>query len=282
MTPKLIIHGGFYGELLPTSEIKTAKQRSLQLILEKAYAYLLEHSALETVTFTVGLLENDPLFNAGTGSQIQNDGQIRASAGIMDGTSKKFGGVINLQGIKNPILVAHRLLDFEDRVLSGQGAFTFAHEHQFEEASLETQVRRKEYEEKLAASRTSTVGCVALDSEGRLAAATSTGGKGFEIPGRVSDSATIAGNYANNDCGISCTGVGEDIVSAGVAVKAVTRVSDGMDLDQALDRTFAELAEFDGFAGAIAIDAKGNIRYRESHPQVVYGWHDGEKTKTFE
>jgi len=119
------------------------------------------------------------------------------------------------------------------------------------------------------------VGCVALDREGRLAAATSTGGKGFEIPGRISDSATVAGNYANEFCGVSLTGVGEDIVSGAVAAKIVTRVTDGMTLAQAFEKTFEELKPFDGFAGAIAIDQNGHVFHQDSHPKMVYAAYDG-------
>src|SRR5690606_36471374 len=111
-------------------------------------------------------------------------------------------------------------------------------------------VRRKEYEKKLNDSiGLGTVGCVALDKDGNIAAATSTGGKGFEIPGRVSDSPTVAGNYANSFAGISCTGIGEDIVSGGLAVKIATRVTDGLSLKEAVDRSFGELLPFNGFAG---------------------------------
>jgi L-asparaginase len=121
-----------------------------------------------------------------------------------------------------------------------------------------------------------------LDKDGKIAAATSTGGKGFELPGRISDSATVAGNYANDFCGVSCTGVGEDIVSAAVAVKIVTRVSDGFKLVDAFEKTFGELKEFDGFAGAIAIDKFGNVHVQESHPKVVYGSFDGTVLTLFE
>src|SRR5690606_28748715 len=101
---------------------------------------------------------------------------------------------------------------------------------------------------------TGTVGCEALDKDRKIAVATSTGGKGFEIVGRISDSATVAGNFANEFCGVSCTGVGEDIVSGAVASKIVTRVTDGFPLKDAFTKTFEELKPFDGFAGAIAID----------------------------
>ncbi len=126
-----------------------------------------------------------------------------------------------------------------------------------------------------------TVGCVALDANGKLAAATSTGGKGFEIPGRISDSATVAGNYVNAFCGVSLTGVGEDIVSNATAAKIVTRVTDGFTLERAFEKTFAELKPYDGFAGAIAIDKDGNLFHQDSHPSMVFASFDGIKEEVF-
>jgi len=122
--------------------------------------------------------------------------------------------------------------------------------------------------------RLGTVGCVALDVFGNLAAATSTGGKGFEIPGRVSDSATTAGNYANAFAGISCTGVGEDIVSGAVASNTVTRVTDGMPLALAVEKTLSELKPFDGFAGVIGISSTGEIYHADTHPYMVWALCD--------
>src|SRR5690606_20058916 len=127
-----------------------------------------------------------------------------------------------------------------------------------------------------------TVGCVAIDKDGNLAAATSTGGKGFEIVGRISDSATVAGNYANTFCAVSCTGVGEDIVSNATAAKIVTRVTDGLSLKKAFDKTFAELKEINGFAGAIAIDRDGNIFHQDSEPTMVFASFDGSELEVFE
>jgi L-asparaginase len=254
----------------------------LEHILTRSFDYLKTHSAEETVIYAVEQLENDPLFNAGIGSQIQSDGKIRMSASIMNGESKRFSGVINVENIQNPIRLASELMIEDDRVLGGEGANLYANKLNIPFFSTETEERRKDYEEKVKATRTSTVGCVALDKDGKIAAATSTGGKGFELPGRISDSATVAGNYANDFCGVSCTGVGEDIVSAAVAVKIVTRVSDGFKLVDAFEKTFGELKEFDGFAGAIAIDKFGNFHVQESHPKVVYGSFDGTVLTLFE
>lgn len=279
---KLLIHGGFFSEFSQSNEIKKAKQDAMLRIAKDSYEYLKTHSALEAVTYAVEQLEDDPLFNAGIGSQIQSDGVIRMSASLMDGVSKKFSGVINIQSVKNPIRVAECLLQVEDRVLGGEGANGFAKQIGIESFSTEIPERRAEYEAKLAASGTGTVGCVALDMHGKLAAATSTGGKGFEIPGRISDSATVAGNYANDFCAVSCTGVGEDIVSGAIASKIVTRVTDGFSLQSSFEKTFKELAEFDGFAGAIGVDKDGNVFWQESHPKIVFAAYDGENFTVFQ
>ena len=274
---KIIIHGGFFSESQTNQEIKQAKQEALREIVELGYKYLLHHTALETVVYTVRLLEDCELFNAGTGSQIQSDGRIRLSASLMDGKTQRFSGVINIEDVKNPICIAEKLLDYEDRVLSGKGARDFATDNGIAYYNPETPQRRQEYEQKLRNSiRLGTVGSVALDLYGNLAAATSTGGKGFEIPGRVSDSATTAGNYANGDAAISCTGVGEDIVSGSVASKIVTRVTDGMPISMATDKTFDELKPFDGFAGIVGISADGHIYHADTHPYMVWALHDGD------
>ena len=278
---KIIIHGGFFSESSTNSETKIAKQTALLQIVKDAYEFLKSHSALETVVYAVSLLEDDELFNAGTGSQIQSDGKIRMSAAIMDGETQKMSGVINIEEVKNPIQVAQVLLNFDDRVLGGSGATNFARLCGFEQFSTEIPQRKLEYERKLKASGKGTVGCVAIDKNGKLAAATSTGGKGFEIPGRISDSATVAGNYANNFCGVSLTGVGEDIVSNATAAKIVTRVTDGFSLASAFEKTFDELKPYDGFAGAIAIDHLGNIFHQDSHPSMVFASYDGENEVVF-
>ncbi|AWH86687.1 asparaginase [Flavobacterium album] len=278
---KVIIHGGFFSESHTDAATKLAKQEAMKAIVKASYDYLKEHSALETVAYAVTLLEDDVLFNAGTGSQIQSDGKIRMSAAIMDGATQKMSGVINIEEVKNPVQVATKLMPYDDRVLGGEGATRFARDNGFEAFSTEIPQRRKEYEAKLGTKGLGTVGCVALDKDGKIAVATSTGGKGFEIPGRISDSATVAGNYANAFCGVSCTGVGEDIVSNATSAKIVTRVTDGMPISEAFAKTFEELKPYDGFAGAIAIDHNGNMFHQDSHPSMVFASYDGENVEVF-
>jgi len=278
---KLIIHGGFFSESSQSQETKLAKQNAMLRIVKDAYDYLKNHTALETVVYAVSLLEDDELFNAGIGSMIQSDGKIRMSASLMDGVTKKMSGVINIEEVKNPILVALRLQSEDDRILGGEGAIDFARKNGFEKFSTEIPQRRAEYEAKLKSMGHGTVGCVALDKNGNIAAATSTGGKGFELVGRVSDSATVAGNYANDFCGVSLTGVGEDIVSGAMAAKIVTRVTDGFSLQEAVNKTFEEIKPFEGFAGAICIDKYGNIAHQDSFPSMVFASFDGEKEDVF-
>ncbi len=279
---KLIIHGGFFSESNQHQDIKIAKQNALLKIAAEAFDFLKSHTSTETVVYATKLLEDCDLFNAGLGSQIQSDGKIRMSASLMDGKSKKFSGVINVQNIQNPIILSELLMLEDDRVLGAEGANHYAEKKGIPFFNPELPQRRAEYNAKLASQGLGTVGCVALDKDGNIAAATSTGGKGFELIGRISDSATTAGNFANNYCGVSCTGVGEDIVSVALATKIVTRITDGMSIDQAFDKSFAELKEIDGFAGAIAIDHKGNFYHQDSFPYMVWATADENSVSCFE
>jgi L-asparaginase len=273
---KLIIHGGFFSESDTNKETKKAKQDALAEIASTSWQFLQTHTALETVAYAVSLLEDNLLFNAGLGSQIQSDGKVRLSASIMDGKTQKFAGVINIQDVQHPVQVASLLLKYEDSVLSGEGAIDFARKNDYPYFDPITPQRQSEYELKLnQKNNKGTVGCVALDAAGDLAAATSTGGKGFEIPSRVSDSATVAGNYANGSAGISCTGVGEDIVSIALSARIVTRVTDGFTLKDACDKSFSELKAIDGFAGVIGITANGEVYHTDSHPYMVWASFDG-------
>lgn len=279
---KIIIHGGFFSESSQSHDMKLAKQNSLKAIAQKAFKFLKDNSAFDTVAYAVSLLEDDELYNAGIGSQIQSDGVIRMSAAIMNGETQKMSGVINIQDVKNPVFVAKELINEDDRILGGKGAKEYAEQHGFQNFSTEIPQRRKEYEDKIKSGGKGTVGAVAIDKEGKLAVATSTGGKGFEIPGRISDSATVAGNYANQYCAVSCTGVGEDIVSNATAAKIVTRVTDGLSIENAFDRTFEELKQIDGFAGAIGIDSEGTVYHQDSYPTMVFASFDGEDFEVFE
>ena len=163
-------------------------------------------------------------------------------------------------------------------MLAGALATEYARGKGFGPFNTETDESRAAYEKQKHEKPFGTVGCVVMDAEGRLAAATSTGGKGFEIPGRVSDSATVAGNYADIHAAVSCTGTGEDIVNGAVAARFVTRIGDGMTLEQAAEKAEAELKQHKRNAGFIAITAKGAWVTGASSPFLPYAAYDGKVT----
>lgn len=293
--PKLIIHGGAGSSLHGKGGLQTVRN-SLTKIIEEVYSLLLTGAnASEAVVQGCQLLEDDPRFNAGTGSVLQSDGQIRMSASLMDGTSGRFSGVINVSRVKNPIEMALFLQKSPDRVLSDYGSSELARELQIPTYNGLTDLRLKEWieerqdnfkrtmagvvaEPEMAESSNAgrgTIGVVALDGYGKLAAGTSTGGKGFERIGRVSDSAMPAGNYATKYAGVSCTGIGEDIIDECLAAKIVIRVSDGMSLPEAMLRSFTEASKNERDLGAIALDATGKISYGKTSEILLAAYHNG-------
>ncbi|MDX1978499.1 MAG: isoaspartyl peptidase/L-asparaginase [Pseudanabaenaceae cyanobacterium bins.68] len=285
MKPKLIIHGGA-GDRVDSKGQVAEVQASLHQIVAEVYALLREGaSAVETVTIGCKLLEDQPRFNAGTGSVLQSDGQIRMSASLMDGSSQTFSGVINVSRVQNPIELAKFLQTERDRVLSDLGAAELARELGLPVYQPLTEQRLQEWLEdrqagssrKMAAVTRGTIGVVALDRQGQLCAGTSTGGRGFERVGRVSDSATPAGNYANHAAAVSCTGVGEDILNETLASKIVVRVTDGMDLNTAIAKSMAEGKQRVRDFGAIAIDAQGQIGWGKTCPVLFAAYHDGDQ-----
>ncbi len=298
--PKLIIHGGA-GSSLKGKEGADAVRKSLYAILSEVYALLLSGAdASAAAVRGCQMLEDDPRFNAGTGSVLQSDGQIRMSAALMTGISQRFSGVINASRVKNPIELAQFLQDSDDRVLSDIGAQELMRELQLPYYDPLTKIRLQEWlleregnfdrtmagvvaEQELVTELASeaagrgTIGVVALDSQGRLAAGTSTGGKGFERIGRVSDSAMPAGNYANANAGVSCTGIGEHIIEECLAARIVIRTSDGLPLAKAFERSFQEADSRQRDFGAIGIAADGTIAWGKTSEVLLAAYHDGEK-----
>ncbi|MGC9502486.1 isoaspartyl peptidase/L-asparaginase [Baaleninema sp.] len=288
--PKLIVHGGAGSSLQGKGGIDAVRQ-ALYQIVDEVYGLLRDgKSATDAVVRGCQLLEDNPRFNAGTGSVLQSDGQIRMSASLMEGISQRFSGVINVSRVKNPIDMAKFLQGERDRTLSDMGAAELARELHLPIFDPTTDKRLKEwlqdrkdnFQRSMAnviaedeAGR-GTIGVVALDSQGRIAAGTSTGGKGFERIGRVSDSAMPAGNYANRFAGVSCTGIGEDIVDECLAARIVVRVTDGMSLQEAMVRSFEEATENQRDLGAIALDAQGNIAWGKTSEVVLAAYTDGE------
>ncbi|WP_414552122.1 isoaspartyl peptidase/L-asparaginase [Anabaena sp. CCY 0017] len=293
--PKVIIHGGAGSSLHGKGGLESVR-RSLYPVVEAVYSLLLSGAtASEAVLLGCQMLEDDPRFNAGTGSVLQSDGQIRMSASLMDGTSGRFSGVINISRVKNPIELVHFLQSSPDRVLSDYGAAELARELQVPSYNALTDLRLHEWmqerqdnfkstmagvvaEPELVESSNAgrgTIGVVVLDSSGGLAVGTSTGGKGFERIGRVSDSAMPAGNYATSHAAVSCTGIGEDIIDECLAAKIVVRVTDGMSLKDAMQRSFTEASKNQRDLGAIALDASGAISWGKTSEVLLAAYHDG-------
>jgi len=294
--PKLIIHGGA-GSSLKGKGGAEALRQILYGIVEEVYALLNQGASAQTaVVRGCQLLENHPRFNAGTGSVLQSDGQIRMSAALMDGATQRFSGVINVSRVKNPINLAETLQSAADRVLSDYGAAELLRELQIPPHEPLTELRLQEWiqerqgnfsktmaavvaEESVADSNAGrgTIGVVALDDQGHLVAGTSTGGKGFERVGRVSDSAMPAGNYATTHAAISCTGIGEDIIDECLAARIVVRVTDGLPLQAAFERSFTEAQQNQRDLGAIGIDASGAIAWGKTSDVILAAYHNGDR-----
>jgi L-asparaginase len=268
--PVLVIHGGLTERAVKGRHLISV-QESLHIKLESVFTKLNKGmSALEAVTLACAAMEDDPLYNAGYGSKIQSDGKIRMSASIMDGFSRRFGGCVNVEGVKNPIYLAHDLMKEKDRVLSGQGAARFAKERGLPFSSPFTPHQRAAFQNKKR-GKSGTIGAVALDLRGRLAAGTSTGGKGFEYPFRVSDSPTCAGNFASAFCAVSATGTGEEIVEQAAASTLCAFVEAGLSLNQALNKLVSRSRRFDAEFGFIAVDRHGNFKVAQTTQHVIWG-----------
>jgi L-asparaginase len=296
--PRLIVHGGAGSALKDPSRAERVRS-ALYAVIDPVYESLQAGaSAREAVVQGARLLESDPMFNAGTGSAIQSDGQIRMSASLMDGHSHSFSGVINAMGLEHPIALADFLQGERDRVLAGDGTTELMRELGVAPHDPLVERRFRQWIRERGRGFTSeavdvvageagadvdddrgrgTIGVVALDVDGRLAAATSTGGRGFERVGRVSDSAMPAGNYADEHAAVSCTGIGEDIVDACLAARLVVRVADGMSLEQALQRSFDECTARQQSLGVIAIDRHGHVGWAKTSDILLAAYRVGEE-----
>ncbi|MEL6493650.1 MAG: isoaspartyl peptidase/L-asparaginase [Cyanobacteria bacterium J06623_7] len=292
--PKLIIHGGAGGHIKSDRGEATVRQ-ALHDIVTEVYELLDRGGqAVEAVVLGCQLLENQPIFNAGTGSVLQSDGQIRMSAALMDGTKQRFSGIINVSRVKHPIELAQYLQGEDDRVISDYGSKELLRELKVPIYDPLVDIRLQEwiqerdenFDKSMAGvvaeqalihePRKGTIGVVALDGAGKIAAGTSTGGKGLERIGRVSDSAMPAGNYAAAAAGVSCTGIGEDIIEECLAAKVVIRVTDGMTLTTAMEKSMAESRSRDRDLGAIAIAADGTICWGKTSEVILAAYHNGD------
>ena len=280
-TYSIVIHGGA-GTILKkdmTDEIELSYFNALEQALNEGYR-LLENNgtALEAVLAATMSLEDNALFNAGKGSVFAKDGSQEMDAAIMEGNNLMAGAVSAVKNIRNPVELAYAIMTKSQHVmLSGQGAYDFAKLHGIKTEPTEyffSQFRYDQWKQmqdsdesvldhniKLKEKKFGTVGAVASDSFGNIAAATSTGGMTNKQFGRVGDSPIIgAGTYANNNtCAISCTGHGEPFIRAVTAYDVSCLMEyKGFSLEKAMNIVVHEkLKKIDGEGGMIGVDAKG-------------------------
>jgi L-asparaginase / beta-aspartyl-peptidase len=278
----IAIHGGA-GTLIKgrmTAEKEEAYRTSLKDALDAGYKVLENNgTALDAVEKAVIVMEDSPLFNAGKGSVFTANGTHEMDAAIMEGKELKAGAVSLISGIKNPVSLARLILEKSEHILlAGTGAMEFAQFHNVEiedEDYFYDEFRYQQWQ-KIKDSdyfqldhtdkkdeKFGTVGAVACDLQGNLAAATSTGGMTNKNWGRIGDTPIIGvGNYANNEtCAVSCTGSGEYFMRAVVAYDVSCLMEyKGLSLEEAADLVIHErLLKINGDGGLIAVDSKANI-----------------------
>ena len=278
----IAIHGGA-GTLVKgmmTPELELKYKTALKTALDAGYKLLSEgKSALDAVEEAVRVLEDSPLFNAGKGSVFTANGTHEMDASIMEGKTLKAGAVSLITGIKNPVSLARDVMEKSEHVfLAGEGAMQFAKENNYKIETPEyfyDEYRFQQWQEIKGSerfqldhsikkdSKFGTVGAVACDRNGNVAAATSTGGMTNKKWGRVGDSPMIgAGTYANNKtCAISCTGSGEFFIRGVVAYDVSCLIEfKNCSLEEAANEViYKRIVEINGDGGLIAVDAKGNL-----------------------
>jgi len=240
-------------------------ETGLARALEAGHAVLARGgSALDAVCGAVMVLEDDPLFNAGRGACYNTDEEHELDAAVMDGATRRAGAVAAVNRIRNPVLAARAVMEKSSHVLLvGRGAERFARAHGVRlapRAYFSTGVRLAALRRR-AEGHHGTVGAVALDADGRLAAATSTGGYTGKLPGRVGDSPLVgAGTYADELCAVSGTGLGEAFIRTVLAYDVAARLRYRRDnLARATGAALARIAELGADGGMIAVDRRGNI-----------------------
>ncbi|HEX6549651.1 MAG TPA: isoaspartyl peptidase/L-asparaginase family protein [Gammaproteobacteria bacterium] len=263
MIYSIIVHGGA-GEIDPAS--LPERQAGCRKAAEAGYEVLKSGgSAVDAVVAAVVELENNPLFNAGLGSTLNSEGKVETDAAVMDGATLRAGAVAAVSGVRNPVKLAQAVMTQTPHVLlTGEGAMRVARENGIERCKPEDLIVPSQSEQ--WKRKYGTVGAVALDQGGRLAAATSTGGMFDKLPGRIGDTPLIGcGTYADDRAAVSCTGFGEDIIRTTLARSAAYLLEEEDDPMSAADvaiRYFVDRT--DSEAGLILIDRKGRMGFARS------------------
>ena len=274
--PLIVLHGGA-GPMDPSREGLRKATQSLERIGRMGLAELSRGATpIEIVISMLRGLELDEQFNAGRGAALQSDGQARLTAAVMDSERQAFSGVIGARYLLHPSILAGALQNRRARVLTEPGTDLLARELAIPVESVVTPKRLQRWAERIQGSEIfsdescDTVGVLVRYADGRMAVGTSTGGRGFEYPGRVSDSATVAGTYCSAVAAISATGIGEQIVDDALAARLETRCRDGLNLEQASRRCFEEALSRERSYGWIAVDSRGTWAAVHTTPTMAW------------
>ncbi|MDQ6802889.1 MAG: isoaspartyl peptidase/L-asparaginase [Acidobacteriota bacterium] len=284
----LVMHGGAgtITRASMTPDVEKQYREKLEEALRAGHAILAKGgTSLDAVEASIRILEDSPLFNAGKGAVFTHEGRNELDAAIMDGKNKRAGSVAGVTVVKNPISAARAVMEKSPHVMmAGHGADLFATQVGLEVVDPSyfwTERRWKELQRELqneqpAASHKGTVGAVALDQAGNLAAGTSTGGTTNKKYGRIGDSPIIgAGTYAENESvAVSCTGVGEYFIrwTAAHDIAALYKYK-GMSVEAAGNAVINQkLKDANGEGGAIVLDAKGNFAMPFNSEGMYRGW----------
>ena len=278
--PVVVVHGGatvfdkkHHDDILKAVE-KAAKRG--MCALEKG------GSVLDAVETAIWVLEETNLFTAGLGASKNKDGEVELDAMIMDGNRLESGAVMAVQDIAHPVSLARYVLERTSiSQIVGSGANKLYQQMLAEGYRKETENQRTE--RPLIARECDTVGALAVDSNGRIAAGSSTSGWPGKLPGRVGDSPIIGvGAYANDIAGVSCTGKGEQILRITMGRMAVFHVEQGMTVDQAAETVMSELRQkTTGEAGLILVDNLGNVAIRFDTPHMPVAVLSSEMKATY-
>ena len=298
---RLVVHGG--AGTMSRAELSGEREQAIRADIERALRAghgVLEKggTSLDAVTQAVVILEDSPYFNAGKGAVFNHEGVNELDASIMDGSTRKAGAIAGVHRVKNPILLARAVMEKSAHVmLVGEGAEAFAKGVGIElvdPSYFRTEERWEQLQKALEAEKKpraslepnayfGTVGALALDKSGHLAAATSTGGMTNKRWGRVGDSPIIgAGTYANDECAVSGTGWGEFFIRAAVAHDICARVAYKKQsiADAANDVVMQVVPALGGDGGVIALDAKGNYAMPFNTQGMYRGTIDAEGNVT--
>jgi beta-aspartyl-peptidase (threonine type) len=286
--PVVVIHGGAGSR---SADLKTCRKDYLQALsvaLERA-ATLLEQggAAIDAVQAAVMVMEDEcDLLNAGRGSVLCRDGTIEMSAAVMRGDDRGAGAVAAVTRSRHPVLAARAVLDHTPHVLMvgarADAVAAAAGVAQREPEYFITARRRARLDDLPSDFAGGTVGAVCRDATGSLAAATSTGGRQGQLPGRIGDSPLPgAGTWADEHVAISCTGDGEEFIRSGVARHISALVAAGTPIAAAADAALAQVGELGGTGGVIAVDAGGQVALRFTTEAMPRGMRRGANISTW-